>query len=371
MLRIPVRACWTGRNAWSMKTLAISRASGRWYSSGPQGARQAGVATQLAVAVVGAGLGYYAYKEFYEKSASAAPASPAAVNVNAIQPVEYYKKVAEEIANVLENPKYDDGSYGPLLVRLAWHASGTYDKKSGTGGSNGATMRFAPESTDGANAGLGESTVVHLTNSDLLGIARDLMEKVKKKFPEISYADLWTLSGVVAVKEMGGPVVSWRPGRSDVVTATQENVPPNGRLPDALKKSDHIRDVFYRMGFDDQEIVALLGAHSLGRCHTDRSGFTGPWSRAPTTFSNQYFKLLLEEKWTEKKWNGPKQFEDKTKDLMMLVSDLALIEDPEFKKYVVLYAKDEELFFKDYSKAFQKLLELGVPFPLDSPTINI
>lgn len=47
-----------------------------------------------------------------------------------------------------------DGSYGPLLVRLAWHASGTFDAKSGTGGSNGATMRFAPESGHGANAGL-------------------------------------------------------------------------------------------------------------------------------------------------------------------------------------------------------------------------
>lgn len=46
---------------------------------------------------------------------------------------------------------YDDGSYGPTLVRLAWHCSGTYDKNTGTGGSNGATMRFAPESNHGVS----------------------------------------------------------------------------------------------------------------------------------------------------------------------------------------------------------------------------
>ncbi len=47
----------------------------------------------------------------------------------------------------------------------------------------------------------------------------------------------------------------------------------------------HIRDVFYRMGFNDREIVALCGAHALGRCHTDRSGYWGPW-----TFSGGFFK---------------------------------------------------------------------------------
>lgn len=54
----------------------------------------------------------------------------------------------------MAKPDYDDGSIGPVLVRLAWHASGTYDVKSKTGGSNGATMRFEPEIKDPANAGL-------------------------------------------------------------------------------------------------------------------------------------------------------------------------------------------------------------------------
>ena len=66
-----------------------------------------------------------------------------------------YQKVYNEIAARLEEKDdYDDGSYGPVLVRLAWHASGTFDKETGTGGSNGATMRFAPEGDHGANAGL-------------------------------------------------------------------------------------------------------------------------------------------------------------------------------------------------------------------------
>jgi len=51
--------------------------------------------------------------------------------------------VRQKIREVLPKPEYDDGSAGPVLVRLAWHCSGTYDKESNTGGSNGATMRYA------------------------------------------------------------------------------------------------------------------------------------------------------------------------------------------------------------------------------------
>jgi cytochrome c peroxidase len=260
-----------------------------------------------------------------------------------------YNAVRKDIEALLEsNPNYDDGSYGPLLVRLAWHASGTYDKRDRTGGSNGATMRFSPEANWGANAGL--------------DLARKLLEPIKAKYPGISYADLWTLAGVVAVESMGGPTIPWRAGRSD---ARESEVKPltDGRLPDAAQKEKHVRDVFYRMGFSDREIVALLGAHSLGRCHTDRSGYTGPWTRAPTSFSNEYFRELLENKWTKKRWNGPEQFEDAKAEIMMTPADLALIEDPAFRKWVELYARDNDAFFRDFASAYSKLLELGVPFP--------
>jgi len=263
-----------------------------------------------------------------------------------------YASVAKDIEALIDDPEYDDGSRGPLFVRLAWHCAGTYDKKSNTGGSNGATMRFRAESTHGANKGL--------------YIARVALEPLKKKYPWISYADLYTLAGVVAIKELGGPSIPWHGGRTDAVDGSA--CPPDGRLPDASKAQQHVRDVFYRMGFNDQEIVALCGAHALGRCHTQRSGYSGPWTRAPTSFSNEYFRELVENKWTKKKWDGPEQYEDPSGELMMLPADLALIQDPAFKIHVANYAANQDVFFNDFSKAFQKLLELGVPFGANPPT---
>lgn len=295
----------------------------------------------LLVGLAGAGAGLYAAKQQgYLDTLLGMP--PSAKNITD----EDYTKVKSAIAGILDNDDYDDGSYGPVLVRLAWHTSGTYDKATGTGGSNGATMRFSPESGWGANAGL--------------KLARDLLEPIKKQFPWISYADLWTLAGAVAIEEMGGPDIPWKPGRSDKEEAT--HVPlPDGRLPDGDKGASHVRDIFYRMGFDDQEIVALVGAHALGRCHPDRSGWDGPWTNAPTTFSNQYFVELMNNKWRKKKWNGPEQYEDKSGQLMMLPADMALLWDKKFKKYVDLYAKNEEKFREDFANAFSKLMELGVP----------
>lgn len=133
------------------------------------------------------------------------------------------------------------------------------------------------------------------------------------------------------------------------------------------KTIEHMRAIFGRMGLTDQEMVALLGAHAMGRCHTDASGFWGPWTNAETTFSNEYFRLLLDERWSPKYshngkvWTGPDQFEDATGNLMMLPSDMVLIADPVFKKWVEVYAKDEDKFFKDFASAFSKLLHLGVP----------
>lgn len=62
-----------------------------------------------------------------------------------------------------------------------------------------------------------------------------------------------------------------------------------------------------------------------------------------------------------KPWDGPDQFEDSTGQLMMLPTDIMLIAEPAFKKWVDVYAKDEDKFFKDFASAFAKLLSLGVP----------
>lgn len=165
----------------------------------------------------------------------------------------------------------------------------------------------------------------------------------------------------MAIEEMGGPTIPWRPGRSDAPDGG--HCTPDGRLPDGDKGPSHLRDIFYRMGFNDQEIVALAGAHTLGRCHADRSGWINPWTRAPTTFSNLFFEELLNTKWRKKKNFTPMQYEDPTGELMMLPTDLALVQDRKFRKYVELYAKDQDKFFEDFAAAFSKLLELGVKFP--------
>jgi len=260
-----------------------------------------------------------------------------------------YKREVElrtAIIDILENYDYDDGSIGPVLVRLAWHTSGTYCHKTKTGGSTGATMRFAPEKTDDANNGLEH--------------ARAFLEPIKKQFPEVTYADLWIFAGLVALEEMQGPHIRMRWGRKDEDEGC-DTIPPNGRLPDGALGAQHVRDIFYRMGFSDQEIVALVGGgHSIGRCHADRSGFEGPWTFSPTTFSNEYFRLLLEEKWTKRRWRGNKQFEDSsTKSLMMLPTDMAMRDDPEFRKWSEVYSNDSQRFYKDFASAFKKLVENG------------
>jgi len=257
----------------------------------------------------------------------------------------YYYEVRKEISAIIPNSEWDDGSLGPLFVRLAWHASGTYDKHSHTGGSNGSTMRLQTEADDPANAGL--------------KYARDFLEPIKQQFPEISYADLWTLAGVVAIKDLGGPDVPWKSGRKD--TNDESLVPPNGRLPDAEKGADHVESVFNRMGFTDRETVALIGAHSLGRCHLDRSGYDGPWTRTPDKFTNMFYHHLLKTEWKEVKLqNGNIQYVDsRSGEIIMLPADLALLDD-RFKGHVQDFAKSKQAFFQEFAQAYGKLLELGV-----------
>jgi cytochrome c peroxidase len=272
------------------------------------------------------------------------------------------KDVAKLLDADLPDTSYAGATPGPFMIRLGWHSSGTFCAKTGTGGSDGATMRHEPEIGWGANAGLSK--------------AQALLDPILKKYPGISAADLWVFAAGVAVEEMGGPDITFTPGRTDKPAskcpAWESPTAKEGLLPNADLGSkgppataEHLRYVFNRMGFDDREIVALSGAHSLGACHRERSGFWGPWTRAPTTMSNEYFRELIENTWTiktthkGKPWDGPIQFEDPTGDLMMLPTDIVLIQDAAFRKHVEAYAKNQDLFFNDFKAAFEKLMNLG------------
>ncbi len=118
-------------------------------------------------------------------------------------------------------------------------------------------MRHATESADPANAGLME--------------AIKFVTPIQAANPWISHADLWTLAGVEAIAAMGGPKVPWQPGRTDYKDDSEANEHRGNvgdRLPDGALGAKHLRDVFGRMGYSDKEIVALSGAHTLGKYKT-------------------------------------------------------------------------------------------------------
>eukprot|EP00471_Norrisiella_sphaerica_P000612 CAMPEP_0184483094 /NCGR_PEP_ID=MMETSP0113_2-20130426/4713_1 /TAXON_ID=91329 /ORGANISM="Norrisiella sphaerica, Strain BC52" /LENGTH=304 /DNA_ID=CAMNT_0026863267 /DNA_START=318 /DNA_END=1232 /DNA_ORIENTATION=+ len=232
---------------------------------------------------------------------------------------------------------------GPIMIRLSWHDAGTYCKADGTGGARGAQRFEEGESTHGANAGLKK--------------AIDLLADIQGKYP-ISASDLWAAASIVATEVMGGPKIPFRAGRDDIPDATQ--CVEEGRLPDGDKGADHLRTVFGRMGFSDKDIVVLSGAHTVGRCHADRSGFDGAWTEAPLQWDNGYFKNLMTKDYkpetTEK---GNPQYRNSDADVIALETDLALTTDPEFKKYTELFASDADAFNKAYAETYQKLQELG------------
>ncbi|KAL4189359.1 hypothetical protein AMTRI_Chr08g206650 [Amborella trichopoda] len=242
-----------------------------------------------------------------------------------------YPEVCEEYQKAVEKCKRKlrgfiaEKNCAPLMVRTAWHSAGTFDVCTKTGGPFG-TMKYPEELAHGANAGL--------------DIAVRLLEPIKEQFLILTYADFYQLAGIVAVEVTGGPEIPFHPGRQD-----KTEPPVEGRLPDATKGPDHLRQVFIKqMGLTDKDIVALSGAHTLVWCHKERSGFEGAWTSNPLIFDNSYFKELL---------SGEKE------GLLQLPSDKALIEDPAFHPYVEKYAADEDAFFADYAEAHLKLSELG------------
>ncbi|KAJ4950337.1 hypothetical protein NE237_027169 [Protea cynaroides] len=269
---------------------------------------------------------------------------------------EQLKSAREDIKELLKNTFCH-----PILVRLGWHDSGTYDcnieEWPQRGGANGS-LRFEVELKHAANAGLVN--------------ALKLLQPIKDKYPSVTYADLFQLASAASVEEAGGPKIPMKYGRVDV--SEPEQCPPEGKLPDAGPPSPagHLRDVFYRMGLGDQEIVALSGAHTLGRSRPERSGWGKPvtkytkdgpgapgghsWTVQWLKFDNSYFKDIKERR---------------DEDLLVLPTDAVLFEDLSFKAYAERYAEDQEVFFKDYAEAHAKLSNLGAKFdPLEGFSLD-
>lgn len=180
-------------------------------------------------------------------------------------------------------------------------------------------------------------------------------------------------------------------------------VNPEGPMgvPDPQGAADTIRDVFGRMDMDDRENVALIGGgHTFGKAHgastnspgekpsgcpmnpwagatgadAVTSGFEGPWTAQPTSWDNAYFKNLIDYEWES--WMGPGGHyqwrvkggkgpkapvaypadSNEKQDIMMLTTDVALITDPEYRKYVDEFAKDEKAFADAFAAVWYKLV---------------
>ncbi|KEG11463.1 putative ascorbate-dependent peroxidase [Trypanosoma grayi] len=257
-----------------------------------------------------------------------------------VKPPFDIKALRNDIEDIISN----DMSKGPLFVRLAWHEAGSWDKRKKDGSPNSASMRFQPECDYAGNKGLDK--------------ARNTLEPLKKKYPGISYADLWSYAAVVSIEAMGGPAVPWRWGRVDAKDGSACG--PDGRLPDAAKTQDHVREVFTRLGFNDEETVALIGAHTCGECHPENTGFVGPWTHDKYGFDNSLFTELFANEWVVNPNVKNLQLMDRaTKQLMMLPADMSLLLDDKYRAIAKRYSEDNDLFCASFSKAFQKLLELG------------
>ncbi|HYA56174.1 MAG TPA: catalase/peroxidase HPI [Nitrososphaerales archaeon] len=249
----------------------------------------------------------------------------------------------------------DFGSYGPLLIRMAWHSAGTYRRGDGRGGAGSGQQRFAPLNSWPDNANLDK--------------ARRLLWPVKQKYgKKISWADLMILAGNVAFESMGlktfgfggGRVDAWEPDEDvywgaenkwlddkrysgdrnleNPLAAVQMGLiyvnpeGPNGN-PDPIAAARDIRETFARMSMNDEETVALIaGGHTFGKTHgAGPASYVGPapeaagveeqglgwrssfgtgkgddaitggpeviWSNTPTKWSNNFFKNLFGYEW--------------------------------------------------------------------------
>ena len=207
--------------------------------------------------------------------------------------------------------------HAPAHLRLAFHDAGTYDASTQTGGAHG-TVHLPSEVARLENMGWGQACI-------------DLLAEVKARYPGVGWADLVALGGAAAVQKCGGPAVEIGLGRTDAAEPG-----PAQRLPGGYEGAFLLRALFTRLGLGPRDLVALSGAHTLG--HVQRRTLT------PDTwvFSNSYFSQLLS-----------------ADNSSLMLTDRALLSDPELRALVETYAADEQRFFADFAAAYRRLSWLG------------
>lgn len=212
----------------------------------------------------------------------------------------------------------------PKYLRLAFHDAGNYNVNTNLGGANGS-LRFELDREE---------------NIPLKPYFEKL-DTIKKEIDSIgvnvSYADIIAFAGAVAVYKTGGPKMYLKTGRTDSDSA--------GARIHFLSSDINIKELlekFSTMGFGAKDLVALSGAHTIGRAN----GL--PITEDLFRFSNSYYKNLLAF------CNGMRM-----ENLGVLNSDIALLDFRETRSLIELYARDEITFFKEFAESYQKLSYLG------------
>jgi len=265
---------------------------------------------------------------------------------------EEFKRAKPLIQNLISTGKVR----GPIVVRLAWHDAGTYCKYCNRMGGPHAVLRYPSQEDDPADNGL-------YTAVEPLYTIYNGTKEVKGFNETLTLSDFWQFAAVVAIEQMGGPHIPYKPGREDW---DQDQMTPYDRLPDGAfgfpnfePTGQYVRDIFYRMGFNDTEIVVLIGGHTLGECHQEWSGFFGPWTPDPNSFDNDFYQELISDTWKVTP-NTQQYYDTSDTTLMMLHTDMVLVNDPIFLKEVKKYAADQQAWFHDFTQIFPKLQENGV-----------
>jgi catalase-peroxidase len=286
----------------------------------------------------------------------------------------------------------DFGHYGPLYIRMAWHAAGTYRVHDGRGGAGHGQQRFAPLNSWPDNGNLDK--------------ARRLLWPVKKKYGKsISWADLLVLAGNVALEDMGFPTFGFAGGRPDVwepdndvywgpetewlgdkrytgvrdleepLAAVQMGLiyvnpeGPNGN-PDPVASAIDIKETFGRMGMTVEE--GWESSHASGKgIDAITSGLEVTWTYHPTRWDNEFFHILYAYDWElfqspagANQWRPkggagsdlvPESFGDGKREPRMLTSDLALRFDPEMDAISRRFKDDQQAFTDAFARAWFKL----------------